>query len=214
MTLQRPNSDQANDGSLPGITRDVLESWLRDSVDGMLPAQVVSYDHASNRAKIKPVIKVGMTDGGSRDRAEVASVPTLRLGGGGFFVNIPIKAGDKGWIFAADRDISVFLQTNENHPPPSKRFHSFSSGLFVPDTLRDWNGNSDALTLQSLDGAVAIELHADKVVQKVGAIAYTMDATGHHFQGGTLTHNGVNVGYNHQHTAVQTGDDLSGGPTP
>src|SRR5688572_13907641 len=99
---QKPNSDSANEGSLSGGLNAMLRSFFLNEFEGMLPATVVSYDDATNRAVIKPVVMVGTTDGGKVSRAQVPNIPVFRFGGGGFFMRFPIKPGDLGWLKAND----------------------------------------------------------------------------------------------------------------
>ncbi|SUW69022.1 phage baseplate protein [Bordetella avium] len=117
----------------------------------MLPATVVSYDDAINRAVVRPLIMVGTTDGRKISRGAIPNIPVFRFGGGGFFVRFPIKPGDFGWIKANDRDVSLMFQRGGQEDwPNTERLHSFSDAMFFPDTLKDWaidGENSDALVI-------------------------------------------------------------------
>jgi hypothetical protein len=222
MTLQKPNSDQASEGSLAGGLKDALNKWLM-GVDDMLPARVISYDDTTNRAVIQPIVMIGATDGSKLSRAQVANVPVYRFGGGGFFIRFPIKKGDLGWLKANDRDISLIMQSGGGEEwPNTRRLHSFSDAMFFPDTFKQWvigGANADALVIQTLDGSVCLSLHAGKfriespmgeiitsgalsieagdVSIQAGAVA--IDAGAVAITSGTLTHNGINVGDTHMH---------------
>jgi hypothetical protein len=222
MTLQKPNSDQASEGSLAGVLKDALHKWLM-GVDDMLPARVISYDDARNRAVIHPVVMIGGTDGSKLSRAQVANVPVFRFGGGGFFIRFPLKAGDLGWLKANDRDISLIMQGGGGEEwPHTRRLHSFSDAMFFPDTFKQWaidGANADALVIQSLDGSVCLSLHAGKfriegpmgeivtsgalsieagdLAIQAGSVA--IDAGAVAINSATLTHNGINIGDTHSH---------------
>lgn len=206
-----PNLDKANDGDFAGVMNDVLQNFLR-GVDDMIPAKVVSYDDATNRATIKPLVMLGTTDGQKISRAQLSNIPVFRFGGGGFFIRFPVKPGDFGWLKATDRDMSLIMQRGGLEDwPNTLRQHSFSDGMFFPDTLKSWvidGANADALVIQSIDGSVCVSLHSGKVkieaadVEVVGNMSVT----------GTMTNNGVNIGSTHVHSGVDAGPSNTGGP--
>ena len=224
MIESTPNIDAADDGDMGAIMGAWLKTFIRENLDDMLPAKVISYDDATNRATIQPLIMVGTTDGQKISRAGVFGVPVFRFGGGGFFMRFPIKAGDFGWLKANDRDTSLMFQRGGLEDwPNTERLHSFSDAMFFPDTLKGWaiNGaNADALVLQSLNGTVCLSLHGGKVVidaptveinanvSIVGNLAVTGDTD----ISGALNNNGFNVGFSHVHGGVQTGSGNTGTP--
>lgn len=171
-----PSIDPANEGSLPGIMREVFKKQMQN-MDGQLPAQVIAYDRSSNTATVQPLITRITTDGQPYERATVASVPVLALGGGGFYVNFPLKPGDKGWIEASDRDISLFMQGGEMAQPNTVRMHNFSDGRFVPDVLGSYTFDSDdegKMVIASLDGQVKISL--SDTVAKIKGVKVEVEA--------------------------------------
>lgn len=206
-----PNLDKANDGDFAGVMTDVLQNFLR-GVDDMIPAKVVSYDEATNRAVIKPLVMLGTTDGQKISRAQLSNIPVFRFGGGGFFIRFPIKPGDFGWLKATDRDMSLIMQRGGLEDwPNTLRQHSFSDGMFFPDTLKSWvidGANADALVIQSLDGSVCVSLHSGKV--KIEAT--DIEVVGNMSVTGTMTNNGVNIGSTHVHSGVDAGPSNTGGP--
>lgn len=180
--MNKPNADSANTDSLAGGVDAFLAGWVRDNLDDMLPAVVVSYDPASNRATIKPLVMIGTTDGSKKSRATVSNIPVFRFGAGGFFQRYPVKAGDFGWLKANDRDISLVLQRGGQQDwPNTKRRHNFSDAMFFPDTIKDWivaGADVDALTLQSLDGQSVVSIAADNVEVRQGATKTRTDTNG------------------------------------
>lgn len=206
-----PNLDKANDGDFAGVMTDVLQNFLR-GVDDMIPAMVVSYDDATNRATIKPLVMLGTTDGQKISRAQLSNIPVFRFGGGGFFIRFPVKPGDFGWLKATDRDMSLIMQRGGLEDwPNTLRQHSFSDGMFFPDTLKSWvidGANADALVIQSLDGSVCVSLHSGKVKIEAADI----EVVGNMSVTGTMTNNGVNIGSTHVHSGVDAGPSNTGGP--
>jgi len=177
---QPPSRDPADDGSLAGTLRNVMKK-MTQGTDGMLPATVIAFDRASNRATVKPVVMMVGTDGGTLGRAQIASVPVFQIGAGGFMLNFNLKGGDLGWIIANDRDTSLFLQGGTEQPPNTKRMKSFEDGVFFPDALRNFVINAEDqenAVFQTLDGTVRVALWADQVkVTAPKVLIETPDAT-------------------------------------
>ena len=210
MSDNKPNTDAANEGSLPGQLDAALKSFFLNQFEGMLPATVVSYNDQTNRAVIKPLVMLGTTSGAKVSRAQVSGIPVYRFGGGGFFMRFPIKAGDFGWIKANDRDISlVFQRGGLEDWPNTTRMHKFSDAMFFPDTFKQWvisGENADKAVWQTMDGETCISLGAGEIKHKVGAVSITASASGIALVSppGTLTHNGVNIGDTHTHVGPTT----------
>lgn len=210
MSDNRPNTDAANEGSLSGQLGASLRSFFLNEFDGMLPAVVVSYDDAKNRAVIKPLVMIGTTSGGKVSRAQVSGIPVYRFGGGGFFMRFPLKAGDFGWLKANDRDISlVFQRGGLEDWPNTERMHKFSDAMFFPDTFKQWvisGENADKAVWQSMDGQTCVSVGDGEIKSKVGGVSITVSASGISMISppGTLTHNGKNVGDTHMHNGQPT----------
>lgn len=209
--MTTPNQDSADDGSMTGVLKAYLRAFIRENLDDMLPARVVSYDDTSNRAVIQPLIMMGTTDGQKISRAHLPNIPVFRFGGGGFFMRYPIKPGDFGWLKANDRDVSLMFQRAGGEDwPNTERLHSFSDAMFFPDTLKDWaidGANIDALVIQSMDGSVCIALHGGKITMTapdLDIVANINHQGNFASSGGTFTHEGKNVGSDHRHVGSPT----------
>ena len=155
-----PDIDPANNDSLSGTIRFAFAK-LMQNINGMLPAQVIAFDRDNNRVQVQLLIAVVTTGGAQVSRPQIASLPVLMLGGGGFMMNFNLVPGDLGFVIANDRDISLFLQTYSEAAPNTGRIKSFSDGLFVPSIMKDFtiaDEDSGNAVLQSLDGTVKITL--------------------------------------------------------
>lgn len=217
------SGDPASRESLPGVIDFAIKKQLQ-ALDGQLPAVVVSYDRASNRATVQPLISRLTTAGEPVERATIASVPVLALGGGGFGLTFPLKPGDRGWIEASDRDISLFMQSDEMARPNTLRMHEFSDGRFVPDMFASHTlpaENTDELIIQNKSGETLIGVKDDRIRLAVGATSITLDKDSISFVAGGqslvlnadgMKHDGTNVGASHKHGGVQGGNDNTGGP--
>jgi hypothetical protein len=160
-----PSLNPANQGTLAGTLQFVFNKFMQD-VNGMLPAQIIAFDRTANRAQVQPLISMLTTSGAAVPRSQIASVPVLLLGGGGFMLNFNLKPGDLGWIAANDRDISLFLQSYGQTAPNTTRVFDFSDGLFIPDVMRGYTIASDdnaSAVLQSIDGTVKISLGTNTI---------------------------------------------------
>jgi len=201
-----PSRDPANDDSLLGMARQVLDKFLQ-GIDDMLPARVVSYDRGTNRAMVVPMIKVLTTDGRQVGRAQVASIPVMMFGGAGAVLSFNLQAGDLGWIKANDRDISLMLQSYQDSGPNTLRKHSFQDAVFVPDVMRGVTvASEDAgnAVFQSLDGSIKVALWPDLLKLAAGELSVTIGPTGIDVVGDVTFHDSV--------TMLQT-VDVSGGLT-
>jgi hypothetical protein len=193
--------DFANKDTLTGLLRHVLRENSKNHED-MLPGIVVAYDRVSNMATIQPQIKILTKDNKIVSRVQHTSIPVFAYGGGGFVISFPVKAGDKGWIKANDRDISLYMQAQAESGPNTNRLHSFRDGMFFPDAMASFTVASvdiGNMVIQNLAGTVKI------AISNLGIAFTTPNANG-------LTHNGVPIGASHAHTNVQTGSDVSGPP--
>ena len=155
----QPSRNPSDNNSLNGMLNVVLRKFLQ-GVDDMLPAQVMAYDRDSNVAQVQPLIQVVTTGSTVVTRAQIAAVPVLQLGGGGFVISFPVNTGDLGWIKANDRDISLFKQFHQQSQPNTFRFHSFEDALFIPDTMLQGvtiaDSDAENMVIQNLAGTVRI----------------------------------------------------------
>lgn len=214
--------DPANDGSLGGVLKGIFKKVLQ-GIEGQLPATVISYNRVTNLAVIQPQIHVLATSGATVQRGQLAAIPVLALGGGGFCITFPLKAGDTGWIEASDRDISLYMQNSSAAPPNTDRLHSFSDGRFIPDAFAKYtfSGDDEAdMVIQSFDGQTKIALGADHVNIKSTNVKVTgnFEVTGTSLLTGPVTAPaGATIAEipfdSHKHPGVMTGPNETGGPT-
>lgn len=191
-----PSRDPANEGSLLGMARQILSKFLQD-IDDMLPARVVSYDRATNRAVVVPMVKVLTTDGRQIDRAQIASVPVLQMGGGGFVLAFNLQPGDLGYIKANDRDTSLVMQAYRDNAPNTLRMHSFSDGVFIPHVMTGYTiagEDADHAVLQSLDGSVKVSLGTDSLKLAAGALSIVIGPSNITLNGPVVMPDGATIG--------------------
>lgn len=231
-----PSKDPADNGTLSGLLNiSNRKAALADQTQ--LPCVVISYSRATGRATVRPLISMLTTSGKLVARPAIASVPVLALGGGGFTLTFPLKAGDLGWIEASDRDISLFMQSKADSAPNTLRIHNFADGRFIPDAFAaytfDAADDGSSMVLQSYDGTVKIALDPAAIrliaptVKVQASTLFTVTApaislnqtgggVGTTFTGSPVVMPNAIIGgvtqSTHKHNGVQTGTGVSGGP--
>lgn len=195
--MSLPNYNPSNADSLSGVISEVLKNFGL-SLENCIPAVVVSYDRSANVAEVKPAINSILTDGTPQER-DTIKLPVHILGGGGIVISAPLAAGNTGWIIAGDRDIALFKQSLAVSNPNTYRTHKFSFGFFIPDKIKGVtikSTDTNALTIQTLDGSTRIAL-SDGKVKIVSSNEIEIEST-------SLTIEATNV--NITGTATITGD--------
>jgi hypothetical protein len=155
-----PSRNPADNDTLVGVLKLAFTKFLQ-RVDDMLPAQVIAYNRATNRAQVQPLISVVTTSQQQVPRAQIASVPVFQYGGGGSVLSFSLQSGNKGWIKANDRDISLFKQTGQPNPPNTQRKHSFEDGMLFPDNMGQATiaaEDANNAVFQNISGTVRLAL--------------------------------------------------------
>lgn len=137
-------------------------------VDDMLPCRIVQYDKETKRASLEILYRVTMTDGTTNQMVAPAEIRIVHNGGGNHVLTFDFKAGNKGWIKATDRDLSLFWDTLEAQPGNTPRIHSFEDSVFIPDVMDPFN-TPEGASLQTLDGSARCTVLDDAVECVVGS---------------------------------------------
>ena len=165
--VKSPGDDQ----SLASTMRFIQRAIEMD-MENCLPCRVMDYDRAANRATVRPAImstvrSTESTDLIRKNRVSYPDIPVLSLGAGGFHISFPVKKGDLGWIYACDRDISLFLQSLTEQPAGlDGASHKFSDAIFIPDVFSKYTINEEdegALVIQSTSSATRVSIREDNI---------------------------------------------------
>ncbi len=172
----------AGKGDITYAINQAINQHMRDNVDDMLPATVVSYNAATNRAVVKPLSVMVDSAGRQIEREPIGDIPVYRYGGGGFVVTLPVQPGDFGWLKASDRDITHNLTTTGTQArPQTGRTHSFSDGMFYPDTAANVPGASGSeMSMRSISGGSKLTVGSGDIgidSSNIGLTSSTMTAT-------------------------------------
>lgn len=162
------SNNPANNDELLGVFKLVLSKFKASELDDMLPAKVIAYNRATNRAQVQPLIQMVTTRNTLLNRSQIASMPVQIDGGGGVMVGFDLPVDSLGWIKANDRDISLFKQSYLNSPPNTKRKHTFEDAVFIPCVMTGMVIATEDVhnaVFQTLDGTVCIALWPGQVKQ-------------------------------------------------
>lgn len=108
--------DEIEYGDVTTVLRFVMEQMVKGLYTAM-PGIIESYDPTTKRARVRPAIKLLLTDGSTVSRPTVVNVPVLQPSGGGFVINLPVKKGDAVLCVFSQRGLSNFKQKySESNP--------------------------------------------------------------------------------------------------
>ena len=154
-----------------------LMSTVKKELEVSIPCEITAVT-SRKKVTVKPLIKIVDKLGNTYSRDVIEGVPVFALGTSNMVASMPVAVGDKGWLQASDRDLSLFLQSFEESEPPTNRMHSFSDGLFVPDAMNDYTiaeEDAGALVIQTSDGINKITMDATKTRVVNGAVDITIE---------------------------------------
>lgn len=128
----------ATDTTLEEVLQEVLDVRLSD-VHTALPGKVVRYDAAKQVADVQPMVRQAAEapDGAVVTRAfpVLPSVPVVWPAGGGFFLSLPLAAGDTGLLVFCELPIDRWRATGQESHPADVRRHHVTSAIFFPGLL-------------------------------------------------------------------------------
>lgn len=173
-----------------------MESRLLD-LHVALPGKVISYNAETQTADIQPMVRrpVPTPDEDSIQESlpVIPSVPVIFQRGGGFYITVPIEAGDTVLLVFCERDFAEWYRTGENTAPSDVRLHSLAHAVcfpgFYPSTSpldssigNDLRIGSEAgieVRLTSSQLRVAGNSDAAALASKVDALASAFNAHTH-----------------------------------
>lgn len=120
-----------------------LAEVIRDGIDGRLAdvhtctvGRVVSYDSLKQVANVQPVIRRPFNIGGGEVDHEqlpiLPNVPVLWPRAGGFFIHLPLAAGDHVLLVFSQDDLSTWREAGSIVEPDDLRRHSLANAVAIP----------------------------------------------------------------------------------
>lgn len=207
-----------------GDQQEILRAMIDGAMANMwtsLPGIVQSVDFAKQTATIQPAIKsVKKNPDGTVEHVDLpvlADVPLHFPSGGGASMTFPVKAGDEALVVFSSRPTDTWHQSGGVQGQIDARTHDLSDGFALvgfkssPGALS--NVSSNSVQLRSDDGQHVVDLNPGSgVTITSGGFSAAFSPAGLAMTGGTITHNGKDIGDTHLHTGVVPGGGLSGVP--
>lgn len=120
---------------LETVLREIMDARVAE-VHTALPAKVVRYDAAKQVADLQPMVKDVYHDeaGGllTRSFPVLPSVPVAFLRGSGYFMTVPLAAGDTGMLICSELPIDRWRSTGQEAHPVNARRHGVGNAVFYP----------------------------------------------------------------------------------
>lgn len=185
---------------------------IREALDNTRTATLVQVVSVTNAGDVSAVgyvdvqVLVHRVDGAGQviDAGIVHDVPYFRLQGGTNAVILDPEIGDIGIALMADRDISSVKATKAPAAPGSNRKHDMADALYLGGVL---NGVPQQYVRFAAGGISLVS--PTKIVAQAPELSIIGNLS---IFGGTLSHNGVNVGSDHVHSGVQSGSATTSVP--
>jgi len=167
----------------PELFHKRLKDNLLDRVCVSMPCKIVSYDRVKHLATVKPLLNFKYANGPTIEYDVIPDVEILRMMAGGFLIDLPLNAGDTGWLIAVDRDSLDVKERSNNALPRSTLVNSYKSGYWIPD---QWGSESklqisgvdaNRLVIQSKDGTQKISVGASDIHITASVVNITAPTT-------------------------------------
>lgn len=121
---------------------------LQRALDGQLaqlntamPGRIISYDHATQTAKIKPLLKRAVPtpqdDYILEDLPEIPRVKVIHPGGDTWSLHLPLAVGDTVQLVINQWDISEWARTGNESAPADRRRNSLAAAVAFPGLRAD-----------------------------------------------------------------------------
>lgn len=212
---------------------DLIAAVLAE-INVCLPGVIVAYDGTT--ATVRPAIPKQLANGETLAAPQIVRVPVCWpiADGGKAMVTVPLKAGDPVKLTFSQRSLENWLSGSDQAPDDPRQFDltdCFASPVMRPGPA------ADTENVNVMYGAGSMKISADGTFTFAGTAAifnlptffnelmtYAAGMTGAagsgssikiqgdvEFSGGSVTHNGKDIGETHRNSGVQPGSGTSGG---
>lgn len=132
------SSDLDRSPTLAGLLDGFIEDHL-ERLHTWLPGRVESYDDATGRATVQPLIKRAYVDETGERQVErlpsIPGVPVVFPGSGGRRIKWDVLAGDVVILLFCEASIDRWLALGREVDPADDRRHSLSDAIAIPGLL-------------------------------------------------------------------------------
>jgi hypothetical protein len=160
--------------TLADVIRRALETSAAD-LHVSMPGRVERFDAAKGLADVKPLLRDGFDDDGTRRTVSapvITNVPVVFPGAGGFRLTFPVAQGDGCLLVFTDRSLDRWLARGGEIDPGDDRRHAISDAvalLGLRDFAHPWSGvAADAATIGK-DGGEQIVVRSGEILLGAGA---------------------------------------------
>lgn len=122
------------DPSLAGLLRsfgDQVSAGISVATIG----RIESYDHATQKATVKPLVQRQYRDGRADTMPIIADVPVVWPRAGGASLTFPVVRGDTVLVIFADQAIERFLASGRETAPGDLRRHALTDAIAIPGLI-------------------------------------------------------------------------------
>lgn len=130
------NADDNDTPELAEIIEAAAERIARKSLGGWMPGRIESFNAATCRATVTPLLLEDETDElgehYGRRRPVLDDVPVLFLAGGGVRIRVPLKRGDTVILLAGARSVDKWKNTGGEVTPEDERHHTLDDSVAIP----------------------------------------------------------------------------------
>ena len=126
--------EQPQRESTPTFTQ-ILQRAQRAMASEMrvsMPGEIVSYDHKSQKATVRPYFQRKYNDGRVEDPPLIHDVPVWHPRAGNSFVHVPVKPGHVVQLVFSDRSMDKWLTSGKQTEPGDTRMHHISDAVAYP----------------------------------------------------------------------------------
>ena len=171
--------------------REVIDRAMSHLNTG-IPGKVISFDATKRTCEVRPAIQMKKTLDGEVTFVDMPSIinapvemPTCVVAG--FYITLPIRAGDPCWIKFSQRAIDNWFENGGIQPPGDNdavgcRHHSLTDAIvtFAPATLNDVldNYEEDGIEIRNKAKTSRITVKDDVVEIAVGTCMFTVSNDG------------------------------------
>jgi len=160
--------------TLSSALKRAIHSVLED-VHVCLPGRIETYDHETQLADVKPLLKRKFKDGSeSLEFPVCTSVPVVMPRTSSASLILPVKKGDYVMLLFSERAIGDWLQRGGIIEQQSERVFDLSDAIAIPglypSTVASPAPNANDLQIQNGDSKITIKAGGDIEVESNGAV--------------------------------------------
>jgi hypothetical protein len=142
--------------------RDVINDRLRQ-VNTCLPGRISSYNAATRKADVQPLIKEKFADGQILSLPRIPNVPVVMPGNSDAGLVLPIGEGDPVMLLFSQRSMDRWLTQGGEQESADIRMHALSDAIAIPGLFSFDVSHSDGNGVVLKNGNILIRLHSSTV---------------------------------------------------